>query len=126
MYAFVPLLRHKEYVTQGQYSKLNITGLNSEFSFSKIGCLTQSDQLFTYSLAWRTDGFMLFQRALTQNASSKIWTWVTVSISYDDNHYTKRASKQWNVNINNNNDDNNILIVFRAVFLEKQTLNPWF
>ena len=30
-----------------------------------------------------------------QSVSSRIWTRVTVSISYDDNHYTTDASNTW-------------------------------
>ena len=30
-----------------------------------------------------------------QTASSKIWTWVTESPSYDSKHYILSASKQW-------------------------------
>ena len=38
-----------------------------------------------------------------QSVSSKIWTCVAVSISYDDNHYTKGAST-FSKNITHKND----------------------
>ena len=44
----------------------------------------------------RTGGFMPFPRVLvqseTQIVSSRIWTQVADSISYDNDHYTKHAS----------------------------------
>ena len=43
---------------------------------------------------------MPFQRVLvlceTQSASSRIWTCVVVSISYNDNHYTTGTSRPYN------------------------------
>ena len=57
---------------------------------------TQSALLFTYNFG-ETDGFMHFPRELegseTHTPSFRIWTLVADSISYDDNFYTKRASK---------------------------------
>ena len=56
-----------------------------------------------------------------QSVSSRIWTRVTVSISYDNNHYTMGTSS--------NDNDNNlfaqfqvyyiyiILIIFKQIFL---------
>ena len=72
-----------------------LTGLNSELSFSKTNFLTQAEE---HSLSYylliaggRIIGFIPFPRVLVlcemQLASSRIWTCVAVSISYDDNHY---------------------------------------
>ena len=36
-----------------------------------------------------------------QSVSSKIWTRITVSISYDDNHYTTGTSKESDLYKNN-------------------------
>ena len=77
-------------------SKRSLTGLNSEFSFSKTGCLTKAKEpgLLDYLpiARGRIIGFIPFPRVLVlcemQSASSKIWTRFVVSISYDDNHYT--------------------------------------
>ena len=78
----------------------SLTGLNSEFSFSKTSCLTKAEE---HSLPYylpiagrRIIGFIPFPRVLVlcemQSASSRIWTRVAVSISYDDNHYTTGTS----------------------------------
>ena len=83
-------------MTQGQFFKRSLTGLNSEFSFSYTSCLTKAEE---HSLSYylpiaggRIIGFIPFPRVLVlcemQLASSRIWTRVAVSISYDDNHYT--------------------------------------
>ena len=40
-----------------------------------------------------------------QPALSRIWTRVAVSISYDDNHYTKGSSIRADGVINDNDDD---------------------
>ena len=80
--------------------KWSLTGLNSEFSFSWTSCQgwrTQSVHLFTHS--WRENSRIhtfpkLWIQVLCemQSASSRIWTRVTVSISYNDNHYTTGTS----------------------------------
>ena len=74
----------------------SLTGLNSEFSFSYTSCLTKAEELsLPYYLpiaGGRIIGLIPFPRVLVlcemQSFSSRIWTRVAVSISYDDNHYT--------------------------------------
>ena len=76
--------------------KRSLTGLNSEFSFSYTGCLTKAEvPSLPYYLpiaGGRIIGFIPFPRVLAlcemQSVSSRIWTRVTISISYDNNHYT--------------------------------------
>ena len=83
-------------MTQGQFFKRSLTGLNSEFSFSKTSRLTKAKEpSLPYYLpiaGGRIIGFIPFPRVLVlcemQSVSSRIWTRVAVSISYDDNHYT--------------------------------------
>ena len=84
--------------------KRSLTGLNSEFSFSWSSWLTMAlePSLPNYlSIAGgRRIGFIPFPRVLVrcemQSVSSRIWTRITVSISYDDNHYTTGTSiKKW-------------------------------
>ena len=80
--------------------KRSLTGLNSDFFFSKTSCLTKAEEpSLSYYLAiagGRIIGFIPFPRVLMlcemQSASSRIWTRVAVSISYDDNHYTTGTS----------------------------------
>ena len=74
--------------------KRSLTGLNSEFSFSKA-----EEPSLPYYLpiaGGRIIGFIPFPRILVlcemQSVSSRIWTRVAVSISYDDNHYTTGTS----------------------------------
>ena len=77
-----------------------LTGLNSEFSFSQTSCLTKAeDSSLPYYLpiaGGRIIGFIPVPRVLVQcemqSVSSRIWTRVAVSISYDDNHYTTGTS----------------------------------
>ena len=82
-------------------------GLNSEFSFRYTGCITETKNpsLLNYSTIVRggRDGFMPFQKALTQREtqraskylnvrwSSRVWIRVINSISYDNNLYTEWA-----------------------------------
>ena len=74
----------------------SLTGLNSEFSFSKTSCLTKAEEpSLSYYLpiaGGRIIGFIPFPRVLVlcemQLASYRIWTRVTVPISNDGNHYT--------------------------------------
>ena len=76
--------------------KRSLTGLNSEISFSLTSCLTKAEEpSLSYYLriaGGRIIEFIPFPRALVlcemQSVSSRVWTHVTVSISYDDNHYT--------------------------------------
>ena len=77
-------------------SKRSLTGLNSEFSFSLTSCLTKAEEpSLSYYLpiaGGRLRGLIPFPRVLVlcemQSVSSRIWTRVAMSISYDDNHYT--------------------------------------
>ena len=80
--------------------KRSLTGLNSEFSFSLTSCLTKAEEpSLSYYLpiaGGRIIGFIPFPRVLVQcemqSTSSRVWTRVAVSISYDDNHYTTGIS----------------------------------
>ena len=79
-------------MTQGQFFKRSFTGSYSEFSFSETSCLTKAEELslpYYLPIAWgRIIGFIPFPRVLMlcemQSVSSRIWTRVAVSISYDD------------------------------------------
>ena len=84
--------------------KRSLTGLNLEFSFSLTSCLTKAEE---HSLpnylpiaGGRIIGFIPFPRVLVQyemqSISSRIWTRVAVSISYDDNHYTTGTESERN------------------------------
>ena len=83
--------------------KRSLTGLNSEFSFSETSCLTKAEEpSLPYYLpiaGRRIIGFIPFPRVLvlckTQSVSSRIWTRVAVSISYDDNHFTTGTSTKF-------------------------------
>ena len=74
--------------------------MNSEFSFSSTSYLTEAEEpSLPYYLpiaGGRIIGFIPFPRVLVlcemQSVSSRIWTRVAVSISYDDNHYTTGTS----------------------------------
>ena len=78
--------------------KWSLTGLNSVFLLldwsPNQGWRTQSYYLFI--AGGRIIGFIPFPRVLmlreVQSASSRIWTCVAVSISYNDNHYTMGTS----------------------------------
>ena len=77
-------------------SKRSLTGLNSEFSFSSTSCLTKAEETnlpnYLPIAGGRIIGFIPFPMVLVlcemQSVSSRIWTRVAVSNSYDDNHYT--------------------------------------
>ena len=82
--------------------KRSLTGLNSEFFFSKTSCPTKAKE---FSLPYylpiaggRIIGFIPFPRVLVlcemQSVSSMVWTRVAVSISYDDNHYITGSYKR--------------------------------
>ena len=74
--------------------KQSLTGLNSEFSFSYTSYLTKAEEpslpYYLPIVGGRIIGFIPFPRVLVlcemQSVSSRIWTRVAVSISYDDNH----------------------------------------
>ena len=80
----------------GSIFNRSLTGLNSEFYFFYTSCLTKAEEpSLSYYLpiaGGRIIGFIPFSRVLVlcemQSVSSRIWTRVVVSISYDDNHYT--------------------------------------
>ena len=80
--------------------KQSLPGFNSEFSFSYTSCLTKAEEpSLSYYLpiaGERIIGFIPFPRVLVlcemQSVSSRIWTRVAVSISYDDNPYTTGTS----------------------------------
>ena len=84
--------------------KRSFTGFNSEFSFSKTSCLNKAEELsLSYYLpiaGRRIIGFIPFLRVLVlcemQSVSSRIWTRVAVSISYDDNHYSTDTAWSYN------------------------------
>ena len=79
-----------------------LTGLNSEFSFSLTSCLTKAEELsLSYYLpiaGGRIIGFIPFSSILMlckmQSFSSRIWTRVAVFISNDYNHYTTGTHSQ--------------------------------
>ena len=83
-------------MTQGQFFKPSLTGLKPDFFFSETSCLTKAEEpSLPYYLpiaGGRIIGFIPFPRVLVQcemqSESSRIWTRVAVSISYDNNHYT--------------------------------------
>ena len=87
-------------MTQGQFFKRSLVGLNSEFSFSWTSCLTKAEEpSLTYYLpiaGGRIIGFIPFPRVLVlcemQSVLSRNWTCIAVSISCDDNHYTTGTS----------------------------------
>ena len=80
--------------------KRSLTSLHSEFSFSLTSCLTNAEEpSLPYYLpiaGGRIIGFIPFPRILVlcemQSFSSRIWTRVAVSISYDNNHYITGTS----------------------------------
>ena len=78
----------------GSIFKRGLTGLNSEFSFSWTSCLTKAEEpSLPYYLpiaGGRIIGFIPFPRVLVlcEMQSSRIWTRVAMSMSYNDNHYT--------------------------------------
>ena len=81
--------------------KRSLTDLNSEFSFSLTSCHSKAEEpSLSYYLpiaGGRVIGFIPFPRVLVlcemPSVSSRIWTRVAVSISYNDNHYTTGTSK---------------------------------
>ena len=86
--------------------KQSLTGFNSEFSFSYTSCLNKAEEpSLSYYLpiaGGRIIGVIPFPRVLVlcemQSFSYRIWTRVTVSISYDDNHYTTGTSQKTIIN----------------------------
>ena len=90
-------------MTQVQFFKRSITGLNSEFSFSLTSCLTKAEETsLPYYLpiaGGRIFGFIPFPRVIVlcemQSVRSRIWTRISVSTSCDDNHHTTDTSFVW-------------------------------
>ena len=78
------------------FFKRSLTGLNSEFSFSKTSCLTKAEEpslpYYLHITEGRIIGFIPFPKVLVlcemQSATSRFWTRIAVSIYYDDNHCT--------------------------------------
>ena len=74
----------------------------------------------------RIIGFIPFPRVLVlsemQPASSRFWTRITVSISYDDNHYTMNTSKKWHYKLTCMQQTNKISIsnVLLLLLLENE------
>ena len=74
--------------------KRSLTGLNSEFSFSQTSCLTKAEEpSLPYYLpiaGGGNDWIHTFPKGISkmQSVLARIWICVTVSISYNNNHYT--------------------------------------
>ena len=96
IYIFTNPSARAGYDTRSICFKRSLTGLNSEFSFSLTSCLTKAQEpSLSYYLPiaiGRIIGFIPFPKELVlcemQSVSSRIWTRVAVSISYDDSHHT--------------------------------------
>ena len=95
-----PTPLHEQDVTQGQFK-----AVFSRFDFRLFLLLdwlpnstkepSLPDYLFTSS--GMIAGYILFRRVLVlcekQSASSRVWTQLTMSVSYGDNHYTTYTSQ---------------------------------
>ena len=100
MYVFIQLSQSLVGFDTGSIFKQSKAGFNSEFSFSQTGYQTKDKEpnLPNCLLIGRLgeDGFMPFPKPLvwskTQTASSRIWTQIDDSISYNSNHYVKYAT----------------------------------
>ena len=76
------------------HEKENLTGSNSVFSFPLTGCHTmvkESSQSYNLPISGgKIVGFIPFPMVLTQcemqTASSRVWTWVSLSIFGSNNH----------------------------------------
>ena len=92
IYPYLPTPALEQDMIQGHFFKRSLTGLNSEFSFSKTSYLTKAEEPSLSYLPIAGGRIILFPRVLVlcemQLAWSRIWTRIAVSISYDDNHYT--------------------------------------
>ena len=62
-YSYLPTPPHGQDMTQSSFLKRSLTGLNSEFSFSKTSCLIQSVLLFTNS--WRENWIHTFPKSIS-------------------------------------------------------------
>ena len=89
--------------------KRSLTGLNSDFSFSETSCLTKAEEpslsFYLPTAGGRIIGFIPRVLVLCeiQSASSRIWTRVAVSISYNDNHYTTGTSAWRSIEVKQRN-----------------------
>ena len=101
-FVFTQPLHHRQDVTQGQFFSGVQVVLNLEFPFCKSVAMTRLKSLVyptNYPQLEETrDELMSFLKALAesqiQTTSSKIWTQVSNSISYDNNHCTKPTYTQ--------------------------------
>ena len=88
MYVSTKPLHHEQDKARSQFLSRVLLVLNLEFSFFRIGCHTKAKEPrlphYLPIARRRTNGFMLFPRALAQRemetALSKIWSQVTHSI----------------------------------------------
>ena len=104
--------------------KQRLTGLNSEFSFSKIGCHTKvKEPSLPYYLPIASGsiiGYIPFPWVLAlleiQTVSSRIWTCVTVSISYDGNNYIMNTSSLFHAQMFGNHVHYSYLHFLRSCF----------
>ena len=88
-----PTPPHEQYVTQSQFFKRSLNGLNSEFSFSETSCLIKvKEHNLSYCLthSWRENSWIhsFSVQCEMQTISSRNWTPFTMSISFNNNHYT--------------------------------------
>ena len=87
-------------MTQGQFLS-GVLQVLIQFYFSYSSCLIKAEETsLHYYLPIAGEiviGFIPFPRVLVmcemQSVSSRIWTRVAVSITYDDNHYTMGTSR---------------------------------
>ena len=80
-------------MTEGQFLRKILTGLNSKFFCSYISCYSKVKELYLLVTAGgRIVGFIPFRRVWVpcemKTASSRIWTWVT----YNSMYFTMNAS----------------------------------
>ena len=89
-------LPNKQDRAQGPFFKQNLTGLNSEFSFSQVGChIRVKEPSLPYYLpkaeekiVWSITSSRILVLWEIQTALSRIWTGVTMPISIDNNYNT--------------------------------------
>ena len=89
LHPYLPTPPLEQDMTQGQFFKRSLTGLN--FLSSRLVAPSRLKNPVCPT-GWRIIGFIPFPKVLVlgemQSVSSRFWTRVAVSISYDDNHYT--------------------------------------
>ena len=96
---YLPTPPHEHYVTQGQFFKWTLTqSFPSPRPVAIARLKRQSALLFLPMTSNRIGGFIPFLSVIElyemQTASSRSWTRVSVSISYDNFHYITSASKR--------------------------------